>query len=842
MKHALLIFLLSFLPFTVMARDIVTAEYNGVSLADAVADIASKSNTVKVNFIYDKLDEYSVKCTIDSMNPLDAIRTCIGFYPVNVRISGNRIFVEASHDELPRFSGRVSDTDGNPIEFATVRIFSPRDMSFMTGGVCNADGLFAIPVMPVDAIVRVSALGMKPIETVMKVVGETNFVMEENPVELRNVVVTHKSIVFRDNTLVTIPTALEVKHSADIFQLLMQQPVPGIFVDPVSQSLTVMGRNPVVLVDGIERDVEYLQTLNPSKVDRVEYTTDVPQKYITSEVPVGVLSIFMKERTDGGNIRANVTQAVTTGFTMGNVAATYNKGRSEFTFAYNLNRRDYHKMYVTGTESLEAHDMRIDIGSDAHNSRRFNNHSLSLGWNFTINPKMFLSVSLRDRIENSLNTSDARQTDSQKGDVQRSLRLHQNSNTPLADIYFQYKPGDRDLLEVQAATQIQNSDYDRMLADTLKSGVVEAFPSVVDMHFNHVRYNASWQHDINDAMRLEVAENGYYSRSRNQYRSIATRMVNHETSNHLSARLNMKVGRVNIGVGSGLRYITQRNSHKHRRILRNQSNLNLWLPIAKKFGFGFMASYFPGYPTLSAITEVEQDYDGYLINTGNASLKNPAVFNLSEQLSFNSGPWWAQLQMSQYMAHHLSYTTTTYLGNGKFLTRPENMNNNFNLRESLSVGGRGILDGHLTFNVTATHLFGSSCGAGWHFKRHMFLYSGSVTGYLGNCSLTFMCQRNASVFAMMYSHDTDSNRLHFDWSPVKGLNLQLGWWYVFNTDGSKTEDFNPVYQKYQRSYVFDNRRMVTIGVSWNFSFGRSTRNICRTLGIQEGSIDASLVQ
>ena len=56
MKHALLIFLLSFLPFTVMARDIVTAEYNGVSLADAVAVIASKSNTVKVNFIYDKLD------------------------------------------------------------------------------------------------------------------------------------------------------------------------------------------------------------------------------------------------------------------------------------------------------------------------------------------------------------------------------------------------------------------------------------------------------------------------------------------------------------------------------------------------------------------------------------------------------------------------------------------------------------------------------------------------------------------------------------------------------------------------------------------------------------------
>lgn len=842
MKYTLIMFLLVFLPFSVMARDIVTAQYEGVSLADAVADIASKSKKVRINFIYDKLDQYSVKCTIDSMKPLDAIRTCIGFYPVEVRMSGNRMFVEALHDELPRFSGRVSDSDGNPVEFATVRLFSPRDTSFTTGGVCNADGRFAIPVMPVDAVVRVSALGMKPIETVMKAEGDVNFVMENNPVELRDVEVTHKSILFRDNVLVAIPTALEVRHSTDIFQLLMQQPVPGLFVDPVSQSLTVMGRKPVVLVDGIERDVEYLQTLNPAKVARVEYTTDVPQKYITSEVPVGVLSIFMKERTDGGNIRANVTQAITTGFTMGNVAAAYVKGRSEFTFAYNINRRDYHKMYDTGTEWLTAPGIRIDIAADAHNTRRFNTHNLSLGWNFTINDKMFMSVSLRDRLSTSLNTSEARQTDSEKGDVRRSLRLHNNSNTPLADIYFQYKPGQRDLLEIQATTQIQNSDYDRMLADTIESGAVEVYPSVVDMHFNHIRYNASWRHDINDGMRLEVAENGYYSRSRSQYRSIATRMVNHETSNHLSARLNIKLGRVNIGIGTGLRYITQRNSHKHRSVLRNQTNMNIWLPVGKKFGFGFMASYFPGYPTLSAITEIDQAYDGYLIKTGNASLKNPDVFNLSEQFNFNSGPWWAQLQMSQYMAHHLSYFSTSYIGNGKFLMRPENMNNNFNLRESLSVGARGLLGGHLTFNVTAAHIFGSSCGAGWHFERHAFLYSGSVTGYLGNCSLTFMCQRNAYVFAMMENHDTDSNRFNLDWSPVKGLNLQLGWWYVFNTDGNRMNDHNPVYHKSQRSYVYDNRRMVTVGVSWNFSFGRNSRSIRRTLGIQEGSIDAGLVQ
>ena len=54
-----------------------------------------------------------------------------------------------------------------------------------------------------------------------------------------------------------------------------------------------------------------------------------------------LINIVLKERTNGGNTRVNLTQTVNAGFTTGGISASYNKGRSEFAISYNPNRRDY---------------------------------------------------------------------------------------------------------------------------------------------------------------------------------------------------------------------------------------------------------------------------------------------------------------------------------------------------------------------------------------------------------------------------------------------------------------------------------------------------------------------
>ena len=95
---------------------------------------------------------------------------------------------------------------------------------------------------------------------------------------------------------------------------------------------------------------------------------------------------------------------------------------------------------------------------------------------------------------------------------------------------------------------------------------------------------------------------------------------------------------------------------------------------------------------------------------------------------------------------------------------------------------------------------------------------------------------------MSVSKDTPSNRLLFDWNPTKGLNLQIVWWYIFNKDGHTSHNYIPANQVYSRDWVNDNYRMVTLGVSYNFNFGRKFDSKRRNLYISGGSADTKLVQ
>lgn len=843
MNYIRILYLIIFLTITAAVKaETISGAYSNISLTDVLHDIALKTSSVKIHYISNRLDDYIVSCEFKDVSPQDAIRSCIGFYPVKITSNDKNIFVEALQDELPRFNGRITDATGKPIEFANIHIFYPTDSSFITGGISNSNGHFAIPVMPQSAIVKVSSLGFTTLVRTMYVEGEHTLVLMSEPIKLPELKVTGKYISFKDNKITIIPTQLEVRHSPDIFQLLMQQPIPGLYIDPLVHSVKVMNREPIILVNGIRRNPEYLHTINPASVAKIEYTTDVPFKYITDDVPVGVLSIFLKERVHGGNVKTNIGQAVNAGFTTGGVNTSYNIGKSEFSLSYNFNRRDYDDIYGEQQFSLIDKDFSVSVNSKSYSTLKRLNHALSFGWIYIPASSLSLAVTISDAINDNLNTENLFQNDSYRGIVKRHSRISSKNHSPLFDFYLRFTPGEKDVIELQATTQIQNNDYNRLLTDTLDNGSISHYPSIVNTHYNYARFTGSWTHDISTMMRLEVNENGYYARSRNEYRSISTHNVNREVLNTISARLNMKLGKTNIGIGTGLRYIDQRNEVKHRSIIHNQSTLNFWMPLGSMFSIGADAFYGLGYPTLSAITVMEQTYDGYLVTNGNASLKNPPIFNFSESLSFNKNKWWAQIRLSQYIADNLSYSATSYIGNHKFLRRYETMNHDVELIHSISAGGRGLFDNHLTLNATLSHKYASSSGKGWAFSRHLFNYSTSLTAYLKNCSLTFMAGRNSGVFAMNIWKDTPTNRIIFDWSPYAGLNLQLGWWYIFNKDGSRTQNYDTVNPVLNKNRINDNHRMLTLGVTWNLNFGRKFTSTRRSLRVYGGEADTKFVQ
>ncbi|MDE6077545.1 MAG: hypothetical protein K2G29_07425, partial [Muribaculaceae bacterium] len=89
MRHILLILLITLLniPLDSIA---LKPEYNyiGRTLAEALADFCKRNPDIKVSFIYDELEDYRVKESVRSDNPLEILKTIVALNPVSVTEDG----------------------------------------------------------------------------------------------------------------------------------------------------------------------------------------------------------------------------------------------------------------------------------------------------------------------------------------------------------------------------------------------------------------------------------------------------------------------------------------------------------------------------------------------------------------------------------------------------------------------------------------------------------------------------------------------------------------------------------------------------------------------------------
>ncbi len=137
----------------------ISCRFNNASMAEALRTINNMQKDYTVNFIYDDLEDFRVTTTIKSKHTPEAIQQLIGFYPIKQTQDGHNIFVECTHKTARHMSGRITDEQGNPVEFANIALLSVKDSTLTDGGVSNASGVFIIPSDAKESIVRVSHVG-----------------------------------------------------------------------------------------------------------------------------------------------------------------------------------------------------------------------------------------------------------------------------------------------------------------------------------------------------------------------------------------------------------------------------------------------------------------------------------------------------------------------------------------------------------------------------------------------------------------------------------------------------------------------------------------------------------
>jgi len=282
--------------FTSHAQRIVR-DYHNRSMSDVLIDLRQTTDRYRVAFIYDDLEDYMVTKHINSHTLPDAIRTAIGFYPIQMTVSDSLIVVECMQKTDSKLIGRVVDSHGSALPFCNITLLKS-DSTFIIGGVSNEEGRFTIPCDMPSAIMKVSCIGYKDIVREVKIGNIGTLKMQPDTYTLRGVEVKGQLPQYQlgkegIQTNVAGTVLSEAGSLRDVLRLL-----PNLKVD--DGSVGVFGHGtPLIYVNNRRvYDKKVLDQLKSSDVKSVEVITNPGAKY-SAEVR-SVIKIVMKKRQGEG--------------------------------------------------------------------------------------------------------------------------------------------------------------------------------------------------------------------------------------------------------------------------------------------------------------------------------------------------------------------------------------------------------------------------------------------------------------------------------------------------------------------------------------------------------------
>lgn len=221
----------------------LSRSYRSTPMSEALVDISRECPELKLSFIYNTLEDYPVTCSFMNLTPVEAVYKIVGLYPVRVSFNDDgHAVIEPLRRTAGKLIGRFVNERGEAVEYANVRLFSPVDSTFITGGISTENGDFVIPTDAANAIMNVTCLGYFPLTKNISVGRIGDVVIHTSAQKLDNVTVESKTVDYVGDHLEVIPSATTVAHALDIFSFLSMQPLPGLWHDKVSNRVTALMR------------------------------------------------------------------------------------------------------------------------------------------------------------------------------------------------------------------------------------------------------------------------------------------------------------------------------------------------------------------------------------------------------------------------------------------------------------------------------------------------------------------------------------------------------------------------------------------------------------------------
>lgn len=298
----------------------VSRTFRNKSMSDVLLNLRRATDRYRISFIYNELEDFRVSKSFEGLSIPEAIRECIGFYPITLRQQGDSLLVVESMQKYEqRLIGRLVDEQRKPVAFANITLYgsgsensrsadgnlSPHS-SFLSPqtahGVSNEDGRFCIPSAAERVRVVVTCVGYDTLRFTSEAADIGTLTLHPSTEHLAEVTVqaaSHRSEMERE---VYLPTTRQRNAANGGIGLLSNLGIPQLSVNRITGEVkSNTGRAITYCIDERIVELSELNNLRPKDVLRVEYI-DAPQgKFADKEV---VVNFVLRQYDYGGYVEA----------------------------------------------------------------------------------------------------------------------------------------------------------------------------------------------------------------------------------------------------------------------------------------------------------------------------------------------------------------------------------------------------------------------------------------------------------------------------------------------------------------------------------------------------------
>ena len=724
-----------------------------------------------------------------------------------------------------RISGRVvDDNDASPLIGATV-VLSDDAGKQVLGVTTDTNGYFEfIEVMAGDYMLQCSYVGYDTFTFILKQLegdmdlGEIR--LDASSEMLNEVVVEGEKVVQKIDRRLVMPTSAQKKVATNGVSLLQHLQLPNLTVNAINKTITTnYGESVQLRINGVESTQEEVIAIRPEDVIRVEYHEQPGLRYGGS---AAVVDYIVRKRESGGNLSADLTNSVSLlGFGNYQLSGKYHRGKSSFTALMQWSRRDlewnreneetfyYPDEVITNRETVAT-----------PNRIKYDYITTSLNYNYTNNEKSMLNIAFRNNIKDIPHGFTDRNSILHQEDKEYEVKDREQSEThiPSLDVYYQLNlKNDQHLYFDVVGTYLTSNNQRTYSMTEQGQAPIEIFSKTEGDKYSiigeAIYERPLWAGKFTTGIKHNQAtmDNVYDGNVRTK-----VSMNTAETSFFAEFQSKVKNLAYTLGLGAMRTSYQQGNATLEKYIFR--PTLNLSYQSGKVF-LRYNASLSGYAPSLSELSDVEQNMDAYQVRRGNPNLKSVAYFTNRLSGSFRAKGLNMELS-ARYSYDDKPIMEETLYEGGMFVRTYANQKgfHRLNLQGNLQIQP---FKQYLSINLTPYLNRYISLGNAYTHTHNNWGFRGSLVGMYRNW--VAMVDMNTSYHELWGETINKGESIH---SVVLGYNhdkwaVQVMMWNPFTDDYHQgVENVSKLAPNKQLAFSKDFTRMFMLNVSFNLSFGK----------------------